>query len=334
MDGAGRVAYPSSRYVEYTDCSLIHVCFILIFRSEGGLMFVNAIETAIQFTRPVVISHRNVKGECFSAIGSFIMINKEGWATTAAHITNMSQTQADAAKAYKDADTKRKEIHSLNLDKKERTKRLKLLPSFDANSPTNASTWWSWNNLQPTQIVILPYVDLAFVKFDAFDSALIKTYPVFKNPSKNIKAGKSLCRIGFPFSTITPTFDAAKDLFILPPGAIPLPFFPNEGIFTRTVLINPEPPLANPPSYKLMYLETSSAGLRGQSGGPIFDCEGNVWAIQSQTRHFPLGFSPDVPNSKHGEKEHQFMNIGWGIHIETIVGAMTDLGISFNTSNN
>jgi hypothetical protein len=49
-------------------------------------MFVRAYEIVSRFTRPVVISHRNVKGDCSSAIGAFIVVNSEGWAATAAHI--------------------------------------------------------------------------------------------------------------------------------------------------------------------------------------------------------------------------------------------------------
>lgn len=39
-----------------------------------------------------------------------------------------------------------------------------------------------------------------------------------------------------------------------------------------------------------MFIETSTPRLRGQSGGPIFDVNGAIWAIQSQTHHLKLGF--------------------------------------------
>jgi hypothetical protein len=227
----------------------------------------------------------------------------------------------------------KKQIYAdTTLDKKVRSKRLKALPKFEQTSPRNVSVWWSWDNVTPSQTVVLPGIDLAFVKLAGFNPAWISTYPVFKDPQKEIKPGRSLCRIGFPFSSISPTFDEVSNTFTLPPGSLPLPFFPNEGIFTRTVIVPHNPATASPPPYRLMFLETSSAGLRGQSGGPIFDTNGNIWAIQSQTIHFPLGFSPPVPNGKPGEKEHQFMNIGWGVHIETIVGAMADRWITFAKS--
>jgi hypothetical protein len=42
------------------------------------------------------------------------------------------------------------------------------------------------------------------------------------------------------------------------------------------------------------FVEMSSPGLRGQSGGPRFDVNGMVWGLQSRTQHLALGFSPQV----------------------------------------
>ena len=296
-------------------------------------MFVKAYEIATQFTRPVLISHRNIKNNCFAGIGTFVIINSEGWAVTAAHIIKQSHEISQSAQKYQDTEIKKKQIYDANLEKKEKSVQLKSLPTFNDNSPINASTWWSFDGIIPSKVNIHPHIDLAFIKFDNFNPDWISHYPVFKDPKKNLKPGKSLCRIGFPFSTITPTYDESKNSFILPPGSLPLPFFPNEGIFTRNVLVQTNPPISNPPLYNLMYIETSNPGLRGQSGGPIFDVDGNICGIQSQTQHFPLGFSPSVPNGKKDEKEHQFMNIGWGIHVETLIGAMNELNISFKISD-
>ncbi len=79
-------------------------------------------------------------------------------------------------------------------------------------------------------------------------------------------------------------------------------------------------------------IETSSPGLKGQSGGPIFDKDGVIWGIQSTTHCLPLGFSPAVPDGKPHEKEHQFLNVGRGVHADTIVGAMNRVGIKFQIS--
>lgn len=297
-------------------------------------MFVDAYNKASKYTRPVVISHKNLKNECSAAIGSFVVINAEGWAVTAAHIVLEADRLDKMTRLYLDTQEKKKCIYEdTSLDQKTRSKMLKDLPKIEKDAVTNSSVWWGMDGLLTEEIIVIQLVDLAFVKFKNFNPSWVENYPIFKNPSKNISPGKSLCRIGFPFATISPTFNESKDTFILPPGSIPLPLFPNEGIFTRNVNIAFDHNISKPP-YELMFIETSSAGLKGQSGGPIFDVNGYIWGIQSQTRHYPLGFSPEVPNGKHGEKEHQFLNIGWGVHIKTLIGAMNDLNIKHEISDN
>ena len=86
----------------------------------------------------------------------------------------------------------------------------------------------------------------------------------------------------------------------------------------------------NPPSYARKYFETSSPGLRGQSGGPVFDVTGVVWGIQSETTHYPLGFSP---KNAEGQAEHQFLNSGKAVDAETVCGFLDDNDISYETTN-
>ena len=74
-------------------------------------------------------------------------------------------------------------------------------------------------------------------------------------------------------------------------------------------------------------VETSSPGLMGQSGGPTFDSEGRIWAMQSKTTHYPLGFPPGQKN-----QEHQFLNAGWGTHAETIINFFDTIGVEYNLS--
>lgn len=142
----------------------------------------------------------------------------------------------------------------------------------------------------------------------------------------------SLCKLGFPFHSIEPTWDDGKKAFVLPPGAVPLPLFPIEGILTRFVTV---PATGPKPKYPLLYLETSSPGLMGQSGGPIFDVKGTVWAVQSHTTSYPLGFQANNKNLNHTEREHlshQFLNVGRGVHVATIIGLLEELGVKFDKS--
>lgn len=150
-------------------------------------------------------------------------------------------------------------------------------------------------------------------------------YPKFKNP-ENIEIGTSLCKLGFPFYEINASFDEHKG-FILAENSLPLPFFPIEGIFTRNINLIDE---LNTSKFKIKFLETSSPGLRGQSGGPIFDREGIIRAVQSRTQHFPLGFSPAVNVNGKETTENQFLNVGWGVHPESIFDFLNEHKISFD----
>lgn len=166
-------------------------------------------------------------------------------------------------------------------------------------------------------------VDLGVGRLDPFDPSLIKNYPVFKDPTKDFDPGTSLCKYGYPFHSITPTWDAQNEKFILPKGALPLPRFPIDGIFTRKVEIE----LVGGPKipFPTRYIETSTPGLKGQSGGPIVDVQGTIWAIQAKTSHLKLGFDAIKPD--------QYLNVGWGVHPDTILGFFKTRGIKFHTSS-
>jgi hypothetical protein len=75
--------------------------------------------------------------------------------------------------------------------------------------------------------------------------------------------------------------------------------------------------------------ETSSPGLRGQSGGPVFDQDGTIWGLQTDTVSYPLGFDPVVPNSNPAQKVHQFLNVGRCIHVESIIGLLKQNGVKY-----
>ena len=126
-----------------------------------------------------------------------------------------------------------------------------------------------------------------------------------KDPA-SLRPGTSLCRLGFPFHALTAAWDDQTEQFQLPEGALPAPLFPIEGIFTRGVRLESSP--------RPRFIETSSPGLQGQSGGPVFDTEGRLWGIQSRTRHLDLGFSPQLEAAGEQVIEHQFLNIGLAVH--------------------
>jgi hypothetical protein len=130
--------------------------------------------------------------------------------------------------------------------------------------------------------------------------------------------------MGFPFHKVNPAWDAPSNSFRLPPNAFPAPLFPIDGIFTRGIDVLSPTPSPDPPPFPQRWIETSATGLRGQSGGPIFDAKGTIWAIQCQTHSYPLGFDK-VPN--------QYLNVGIGVHAETVMGMFRAMGIDFAMSD-
>lgn len=295
-------------------------------------MFRQAYAIASEFTLPVVLSRKTVRGNCTSAIGAFVVVNEDGWIATAAHIL----TQLVALEAERDEGQRVKaEKESIKKDKsinaKTRKIRLTRLKKIKQSDTDRFSVWWGRDGVNLVDAAVIEAVDIGVGRLEPFDSSLIRQYPVFKDPTKDFEPGASLCKLGFPFHSITPRWDDNKGVFELPPGAIPLPRFPLEGIFTRVVDVK----IQGVSSYKypLRYVETSSPGLRGQSGGPIFDVQGSIWAIQSSTAHYHLGFSPEVPGTRTAQKEHQFLNVGLGTHVETILGLFDEHDITCQVSS-
>lgn len=292
-------------------------------------MFSNAYKLASCFTQPVITSTRFFDKTVKCGCGAFIILNDEGWVITVAHLF---QPYFAFQQHTKEVATYKKQLHAIQQDRKlnpkekrKRIARLKTNPKW----VTNYSFWWGRDGVQLKDTKSLPKGDLVIGRLEPFDPKTISTYPVLKNPNSNLNLGTSLCKLGFPFHNIKATFDETANTFKFAPGTLPLPRFPIEGIYTRNVTAGK----SKDGKYKIKFLETSSPGLRGQSGGPIFDVKGTIWAVQSKTIHFPLGFSPKVKQRQKEVEEHQFLNVGWGVHPELIVAFLKDNAVKFSLSD-
>ena len=289
-------------------------------------MFRNAYALARQFTAPIIASQRQVSGKCSSSIGAFVVINSDGWIATAGHVLEQMAAMTSSMETCRERANREQAIRNdASIDEKERRARLKQLGRASADDIDRCSFYWGGlpNNPQTTQTAIVQGVDLGIAKLGPFDPSSIATYPVFKDPTKNFDPGTSLCKLGFPFHAITPTYHADRDAFELPAGALPVPFFPIEGLFTRTAMINLQG-VDPDPAIPLQWVETSTPGLRGQSGGPTMDAKGRIWAIQSRTSHYPLNFDPKIPD--------QYFHVGLGVHPMTIFAVFDKLRIRYQKS--
>ena len=103
------------------------------------------------------------------------------------------------------------------------------------------------------------------------------------------------------------------------------PAFPIDGMITRLICDE---------NGKNFAFETSTPGLKGQSGGPVFDPEGNILGIQSATTSLDLMFDIDtniIRNSKEIHvSEHQFINLGIAISSEIIMKFLDENHIKYN----
>jgi hypothetical protein len=291
-------------------------------------MFADAYEKASTFTHPIVVAARHFDGAVECSLGAFVILNPDGWAITAAHLFTVNLAFQQHSKEIAEYD---KQIAAIEQDnrlsakqKRQRIRRVKSNPKWI----TNSSLWLGQDGIRCKETIILPEADLAAARLEPFEPKAIAGYPVLKDPS-NLRCGTSLCRLGYPFYRIEATYHEETGSFELAPGTLPVPRFPIEGIYTRTVVVGK----SKDGKYEIKFLETSSPGLRGQSGGPIFDTNGTVWAIQSRTMHFPLGFSPKVKKNRHEVEENQFLNVGWGVHPEVIIGFLENNNIKFQLSD-
>jgi len=290
-------------------------------------MFAKAYEVASQFTFPVIVSNRFYDETVSSGLASFIMINDKGWILTVAHLfesgRKRDRDRSEIRKFNEDRDKiindpalpdarKKKEIETLE--------RIRIKPKWI----TNNSLWWGADDFRIEKFEINRELDLAAGQIKNFDPERVKGYPVFQDPGL-LKHGSSLCKLGFPFHKVGSTFDPAKNAFIISPNVLPVPRFPLEGIFTRTVNSGK----TKDGRFDIKFVETSTPGLMGQSGGPIVDVDGNIWAVQSRTMHLQLGFEPGVMKSGKEVTEIQFLNVGLGVHVDSVLQFLDSLNIEY-----
>ncbi len=290
-------------------------------------MFSKAVPVAAGYTRPMVISSRSAEGHCGSIIGAYIVLNRDGWILTAGHLLDILRRQQESARRRAGYRENVVEFQSdLAADKRFRRQGVRSFHPPKQSAVANHSVWWGVDGVELVVAKVRPAADLALCRLDPFDPDSVARFPVIKSPSRGYTPGRSLCNLGFPLHKIEPIYDEQTDTFSLPPGSVPLPMLPLDGMFMRVV--NKRGP-NGAEGESSDFIELSSPSLIGQMGGPVFDAEAVVWGIQSHTVHYPLGFSPPVPGGPKGQVAHQFLNTGLAVHAEVIRRFLDDEGIEY-----
>jgi hypothetical protein len=285
-------------------------------------VFVDAFALAEHFTRPIVISTRRLNGKVESAVATYVLLNADGWFLTAGHVFDHwrgFELHLPEIRNYRAAEDAITADPSLNADQRRRALK-RLAGTADMAWIENCSAWWGTDGLSFRDVSVLGELDVALGRLEP-TNLLAGPYPTFKNPDIGFRPGRSLCRFGFPFEQIAVSFDPARSAFSL--DQLQLALFPIEGILTRIIAGTGTP---------AQFIETSSPGLRGQSGGPLCDSRGRIWGIQSRTAHIPLGFNPTVTANGRTFEEHQFINLGWAVHVRLILDALRARGVQVDVS--
>jgi len=291
-------------------------------------MFVEAIRIVQKFIRPIHILARNYGSSVIQpGTATLFFVNADGWALTCRHVA--SQLAAGGALAKK-AEAFKQELSARRGSQKER----KLLKELERKYQYDKNVVFELHNRflncvegsLKFSIIVDKNVDAALVKFEEYSRLLCDSFPVFPADTSSLQQGKFLCRLGFPFPEFQNfAYDEKTDRIVWTDiGRAITPQFPIEGMVTRHVL-NSEG--------HIFGFEMSTPGLRGQSGGPVFDTEGKVWGMQSATGHLDLDFDVDQEVLRQGKKKHvtdsAFLHVGLCIHVDVLKSFMKANGVQF-----
>lgn len=294
-------------------------------------MFESAIENILQFTRPLHTISRTYGGLVLPGTSTFFFVNDNGIAVTCKHVMNLIPSAENLNQAWLKFKAERDKIPKDGHYQKN-LKGLEI--KYKLNKETTVQLKNNFLNcfdkMEQITCHAHPTLDLAILEFKGFNKILYTSHAKFIKDSKKIKQGKYLCRVGFPFPEYNnfrhnPDTD---DIEWTNTGNPDSPVFPIDGIVTRFVGV---------PKGEITGIELSTPGLRGQSGGPLFDTNGIVYGMQYATNHLHLGFDIKDKEIIHDGKKskvsnYPFLHVGLCIHVDKIKEFLNEHKITFHES--
>ena len=292
-------------------------------------MFISAIERVAQFTRPIHTIMRTYGGkQLLPGAATIFFVNDKGYAVTCKHVAEMISSADAINQHFHQFKTERQSVLS-NPKYKQLLKGLELKYKLNAGSTIQLKNNFvdAVDTMSGFTINYHPTLDLAIIKFNDYKKLHYIECAKFLKNGDNIKQGKFLCRLGFPFPEFSNfTFNTqTDDIEWTDSGVNVSPRFPLEGMVTRF--------LADQQN-SLYGIEMSTPGLRGQSGGPLFDAKGTVYGMQFSTKHLHLGFDLVdkeimVNNSIKKVTDYSFIHLGQCIHVNAIKAFLTENKVQF-----
>jgi hypothetical protein len=291
-------------------------------------MFEHSIEAVANFTRPINTIIRTYGGkQIIPGSSTLFFVNRDGYAITCKHVADML---ANADKINHTHAAFKNERDALPKDGKYkmRLKGLELKYKYTDDTVVQiknmfvdcADTMSSYTcHAHATQ-------DLAIIKFNDFKKLHYTGNAVFLKDTGTIRQGNFLCRLGFPFPEFT-NFkynESADDIEWTTTGIQTSPRFPIEGMVTRFLA----------ESNQITGIEMSTPGLRGQSGGPLFNDKGIVYGMQFSTKHLHLGFDLVdkevlIDNKIKKISDYSFIHLGQCIHTDVIKSFLSEHNVTF-----
>jgi Trypsin-like peptidase domain len=282
-------------------------------------MFVNAIEEIQKYTRPVHTIVRHYHNNFIQpGAATLFFVNELGVAITCKHVLDQLLAEHSINAHYKNFKTEKK-LLGTKLDGKYKKQLKDLETKYNYTLPESVAQLKNFliNCTDSPTFDYFPHptLDLAILRFKNVTQNHYASYATFLKDGTTLKQGKMLCRFGFPFAEFTNfEYDAINDeINFTNTGNINSPSFPIDGIITRHVA----------EGQKIVGLEISTPGLRGQSGGPLFDTNGLVCGMQSHTVQYHMGFDEQkIEIISKGKRtntiNHSFLNVGRCIHVDAI----------------
>ncbi|MDO4564145.1 MAG: trypsin-like peptidase domain-containing protein [Clostridia bacterium] len=287
-------------------------------------MFSAAIEKVAGFTRPIyTIRRRYPDNTIIKDCGTMFFVNDRGTALTAKHVASTFPAAEQLDKKYKEFLAERSRLkHDATFQFEE--KLLAKRYGFTKDSITQVCNSFV-NCVQGEKgftITAHPKYDLALIQFNAPGKYLYYGHAVFAKSAP--KVGTSVCRLSYPFPEFTNyRFNEEQDrIEFTQEGKTATPYFPVDGMITRYLS----------DSDRLFAIETSTPGMLGNSGGPMFDRNGVVCGMQFAIA--TIRQTINAPNRKDAsgnpvEAQTFEYRLGNCIHVDVIKDFLRANGVTF-----
>lgn len=292
-------------------------------------MFETAIEKVLQFTRPLHSISRTYGGMVLPGTATFFFVNDKGVAITCKHVVDQIAAADNINQHFLQFKTEREKIPKDNNYKVRLQDLEKKFQYSNERAVQIKNTFINcFDRIEQIVFHTHPVLDLAIIEFKGFNRRFYDAHAVFRKESNNIKQGAYLCRIGFPFPEFSNFIhnQDTDDIEWTGTGNPNSPSFPIDGIVTRFI---------GDATGNISGIEMSTPGLRGQSGGPLFDVNGHICGMQFATKHLHLGFDiKDREIIQDGSiskiSNYPFLNVGMCVHMDKIKEFLVQHHVSFS----